>query len=349
MVNPTSLQITQFKAFDVGLQQMHRILQQRIAENMQREIEAIRDRYGGASLAPIENQINELYARKLAIADTVSQLEGSFTRITSVRNELAELRSLAQEGSVAGFNAKYIYLNSEAGSRVVNDDNIVGRLGNGRWTEETRIIDAGSIEVTVSTNYIGNGWAIDLDSGETLVPDHEEGTLSGGGVSLDMADLTLVSRDGDDVTFSDGTNTYTGTLRRGGGGVLSPWLYNDFATEADREEAMADISAAMSRLTTIERDYRYAESFLTASLNGVETRMDDLNDKYERLQEEELDERSAAIKAVQTRYSMMEKSFALTANTSLALIENTLLAPEVGPQEDSFFDTISGAVGKSFF
>ncbi len=345
---PSGLATTQFLSYDASLRFTHAVMKQRMVENMMREIDVVRDRYDGSSLRPMEQEIERLFKRKTDIADNVAAVSGSLDRIANVREPLAELRSLADEGSVAGFKSKFIYLNSQAGSRVLDADNLVGRMGNGRWREDTRLVGVGKMDVAVSARYIGNDWSITLDSGQLLTADHSADTLSGGGVNLQMADLTLIERDGDSVTFTDGTDTYTGTLRRGGGGVLSPWLYNNFATADDRQEAMDDVSAAMKRLGNVERDLRQAEALLTGGVNSLDSQMKDLSDRHQKLQTEELDARAAAIKAIQTRQEMSERAFAVSANTSLEYIERMFLTPMPGTEKPSLFGTLSNS-HKSFF
>ncbi len=110
----------------------------------------------------------------------------------------------------------------------------------------------------------GKYWALNRGAGNIKRynsypndPTNTVGTLRGG--------LRLDSQTGDSITFTVSPNSatpqqFTGTLTRKGLKVMDSWYYNGLATQADRDNALADLKSAQVALKLEVSRYEVAAS-----------------------------------------------------------------------------------------
>lgn len=331
----------QLRLYQANLERNQLNLRLGLAERLHKDRQVVAAKYDGSSLKPLEERINTLFTQKDTFAKSVSQVTRALGRLEDIRIELLNMRAAAKAGDTATFDEGLKNLRHEVGSAVIDKGNLVGDPG-GNWSSKSEVVGAGGFDVTLKSHFLGSSYAIDLDTGSTLRPDLAKQTLSGSGTTLNMADLTVVSRTGTTVEFSDGTTTYTGTLRTGGGEVLNSWLYNDFAAQGDRDEAMAAIDAAMKRISKVEREYRVGEALLTAGRDKVITEMATATKEHQVALDKEVNEKDAALKALQARMDLTEKIFALSGTTSATFIEGLFNREPVGGEKKSVLDIVGG-------
>ena len=149
---------------------------------------------------------------------------------------------------------------------------------------------------TITGEFIGNDFYITDEDGNTWVPDWGSMTLnkySDYGSSTDQellesvsfADgVELVSRDGDEITFSiypereDLTETVSGTLSVGGTGILPSWMY-DLSTEEGRAEAADDIASARVTAQSLETTLTLEKISVDDRTEKLQLEVDDLSDE----------------------------------------------------------------------
>lgn len=177
------------------------------------------------------------------------------------------------------YDSQVTSINNEAESADPST-NLVGNLNPIDFSPNTIEYDnKPASSVTLTGTYIGNEWRIKGDDGTYWVPDVTTDTLqaykglqgdaenytTGDGQSVPKATstrngLSLVSYDPTSnkitvnvsVVPTDPPITVTGTLEQNGIGVMQSWFYNNFATQADRNRASADISSAEVNLTSAQ-------------------------------------------------------------------------------------------------
>lgn len=337
-----SMSQNSLRLYQFTLERNQLILRAAMSERLEKERALVSVKYDGSSLRPLEEQLESLDGKKAELGNWVSSIDRVFNSLEDIRQHLLTMRDAANTGSADAFDLDLFYLNAAVGSAVTDPTNLMGNTGQGRWSSKSTVLGAGSLSATVESRFLGNDYVIDLSDGSTMRPDHKNRRLAGGGFDLDMTQLTVISRTGDSVQFTDGTNTFDGTIRTGGGGVLSAWLYNNFATQADKDEATADIDAAMKRILASERNFRLDDAILGVASGNLDTEIETLNAEYQRLNDEEISEKEAEMKALMTRFEATERMFSITGNAGAAMLEGLFNRQTPGGEKKTVFGILSG-------
>jgi hypothetical protein len=268
-----------------GLMQRAQLqVQLALATKLDKDIAALRDKYDGRDIAELETKVDDLFSRKEALVGISSAIKDSLDQFNEVRESLDQLHTLASSGLASSFDVETDTLNKIAGRAVLDPNNLIGDTG--KSYSQSEIVDTGTNTMTtVKRSFLGTNYFITLDNGTVMRPDIEGQTLAG----IPFADLDVVSLNGSDIQFTDGTNTYDGTLTRTGGGVMSSWLYNDFAAQTDIDNAKADIRAAIRRVDQTEQAFRRNLLVIDDGVANYEADIDEASEAVKTKAQENLD------------------------------------------------------------
>jgi hypothetical protein len=292
-----------------------------------------------AELDSVQLRLDSLLAAKDEIAARLESVRRSRDQLAEVRTALSEAAAAAQAGSRADFDNALLTVNLEAGTSRTDPDNLIGALSaSGRGARAT-VIDVPGGDVILETRALTTGYSIALNTGEEITPELTAGSVKINGTKYDLSALNFVSRSGDDITFESGGNTFTGTVSRGGLGVLNSFFYGDLASQADRDEAVADVRAALAIVDDIAKNLDDAE-IAVAHGNGLieidtAAAQNEINDLVLRQRDEE----KAFNRSLQVRTQVALSSIALAAKTA----ETQILS--MFTEEPKYTDTILDKFG----
>ncbi len=326
------------------LQRNNMLMRQGFADQLSRGLRQLEDKYDGSATAELEARVNALAEQKLELVDKREVLDSAFDRIEDIRLSLLAARAAAMTGAAEAFDAALADANYYAGTRS-SDTDVLTRHPGVTWNGDNTIVTAAGQDVVIEDVFLGVDYKIELDDGRELRSDFRGRMLTGVAPTLDMDALSLsdplaVPADGDSFSFTDGANTYTGTLRTTGGSVGNAWLYNNLATEADRLRAVADIDAAMKRVLRAENDWRLDEALISVGIEKIGTDAEALQSEYQAVADAEFEAKSAERKALVARMDLAEKSFGLTAASGLSLIQAVFMNEP--PEKKDLFGILSG-------
>lgn len=327
------------------------IVKQAMAKRMQADLAKLETKYDGKKAAAIEEDVNKLGDQKLELSAWLTSMEGALKEFNTVREYMLQVKgALASDTpSPDAFNLYYDALNSALYTEKYDDKSLISNTGNGRgsWSAPTTTVSAGGLDASLPHHYLGNDLVIQLDGGGVMTTDLK-GQLTGDGKTISRANLKLVSNDGTNVEFQDITDpgnpvTYTGTLKRGGLGVLPAWLYGDLSDPTVKQTAQDDLAAAFKKLARFELDFNVAQ----AQLSGVDTtlgnKMTALTDEYKKVSTEEADAKAAEKKAIKARFDLVNNSLALTSGRQSNFIQQMFNTKP--PAKKTLTDALFSAAG----
>lgn len=306
------------------------------ALRMEEEMRRINEKYDGAHESNLEQSIEKLSDKAMVVSDYLSRAQSALKRVDDIRDELILMKTNADSAAYEAFDHNFSTANQYAGVRYHQPDSLIANPSNGygSWSDKVDQVDGGrGTVISVDRKFIGNDYAIELSDGKTLTPSLKSYAMEADdGTSLEFSKLSVTSLDTSTGAivfhYDDGSPSgvdYTGTLTRGGGTVLNAWLYNNFATQADKDRAADDISAAHTRIAQAERSFLADEAGLGAARVTMKAEADELNKQYAALAEENLDAKQAEIKAVKARFGFLNNSLALTQGSATALIQQLMM------------------------
>jgi len=292
-----------------------------------------------AELDSVQLRLDGLLKAKDEIAARLDSVRRSRDQLAEVRTALAQAAAAAQSGSRADFDNALLTVNLEAGISRTDPDNLIGALSaSGRGARST-VITVPNGDVILETRALTTGYSITLDTGEQTTPELTGGSVKINGTKYDLAALNHVSRSGEDITFESGGTSFTGTVNRGGLGVLNSFFYGDLATQADRDEAIADVRAALAIVDDIAKNLDDAEIEVARGHGLIDidagATQNEINDLVLRQREEE----KAFNRSLQVRTQVALSSIALAAKTA----ETQILS--MFTEEPKYTDTILDKFG----
>jgi hypothetical protein len=308
--------------------------------------------FSDPKLRRLQQRSNELGTAKSRIAETVTLFATTITAIFDIKAALEEAKAALQtiqptsdaafRAAVASqFDGKLDKLNKEvdnAASGGKNRLDAVDRLTFRTAVNFAELANGGSVPLTGS--YVGTEYYIREDNGNKLLLDTprtgfiEYSNYPSGatGTRVDIADLVIDSYDPATgaITISSPT-PITGTLVRGGLGVLNSKFYGDFATDADVTAAIADIDGALSKLELARMQVRAQEGLFKAQRDALDDRITEVDDDTQARIDLMLDERQAKIFAMEARMHVTLSGLSLTTAAGSLLIESLFLTERRAP------------------
>jgi|GEM_PF-4644893 hypothetical protein len=284
----------------------------------------------------------------LSVADVASLKDGDGTILTDADGNPIEGR-LKTENGVTTLTA-----NGKAYSVTYGSDGEVTLTDPDDGTNTFQ----GFVSVTSVASLQGAGGTVVTDGGNAI-----QGTLrtvggqttltAGNGKTyvLSYSDQVRVTSTVADADGTITTNTYDGTLKKGGLGVLHSWSYGNFKDDADpdaattaRQAAAQDIDTAIRKLAQIERNLNIYEAGLSGISNGLDGKSSLLSTEYKKVSEEELNAKQAERRAIETRFNIATNAMALSNETTATFVYQMFVKSPT-TEKETLTDILLGLAG----
>ncbi len=263
----------------------------------------------------LRERSEDLIRKKIGIQNAADDLDSTVRKAQEIRIKLGDMRDLAYSAKNADPDAKAL-LASEFDNMIdevadLADDggsvgrNLIGDVFRTSWLTDTisyYTTQSEGSRRTVQGQYLGSDYRIDLANGNQWVPDLKGTTLSEYSLYPDdierdvgLGDIAVQSFDRDTgaISFSvEGSETVSGTLERGGVGVLHSWLYGNFQDDASIDTAIEDLDAAITKVDLATLEFKSNEVIARGRARAADRNIENLNDEALQL---ELDASGARI------------------------------------------------------
>tara|TARA_B100000315_G_scaffold249276_2_gene280253 strand:- start:2117 stop:3337 length:1221 start_codon:yes stop_codon:yes gene_type:complete len=164
------------------------------------------------------------------------------------------------------------------------------------------------------------------------------------GVSDSVTDLTLNSYDDSDDSISfdvAGTGTITGTVTKGGLGLLDAWIYSDFDNQTSIDLAKSNLETAEGLILTTEAEFLSDRATLQSRVSVFDSLISGIDSEVAILVEDLQDEARANLLATQLEFILAQFDFALLAARGNSLVQSILISQD---EEDFGTNTNAGRV-----
>lgn len=301
----------------------------------------------------------KLIAFKEKIADNVAAavkaqkaIEWVDKNLLAMKNQLELLLGTTSDESrtatAASFNEHLSELNAkvDGANHTINyrNINLVGNVTSTSFKTDdlySPTSPGGSyrlIEGTyLGTNYTitdsdGNLWR--LNEGDSQYEQiASDGTDVKTGIVLSTEGLTIDSYDATtgDVTFG-GSGSLTGTINKGGLGVMKSEFYNDFADDASVQAAIDDINAAIVYAGSKGSSIKANAVLLDGNISLTKLKIEKLERERANIIAEEFDATTAAARAANLKMQLAINNINMLTSASNGLVENMINLVN-GPQK----------------
>jgi hypothetical protein len=366
----------QYNIFKASLDRSLLISKQAQALRMEADIAKLNEKYDGKKAAGLEDDINKIADQKFDISNYLSNVQQGQKRTDDVRTQLLLAKDAIAKGSGEAFDVAINSLNSWIGRQSSDPDSVIANNGTnqGSWAKNVTVVSGAGMSVNLTHQFMGTDYVVTLDNGKVLRPDDGGKAFSGG---PNMSDLELVSADSSDpnqVTFKNNVTgeVFNGTISRGGLGVLNAWGYGDISKpDADfdpstydptapdpdgsaaanmakyqnRARATGDIDAAMRKLAQIERNLNSYEAGLSGISNGLDGKASQLADEYNKVTQEDLSNKQAERRAIETRFQVATNAMALSNETTATYVYQMFMTSATTEKKSLSDILLSAATG----
>lgn len=334
----------QRQAVSDSMDRTYLLIKQGMEVQKAKELAKVTARYSSQSNLPeLQSRIDTLSATKTAADDAVSTVKSAAETAQNVLEKLNAMHAAAAEGNAGAFDAALTQINIMVGSRGSELENLVGNVLAGQTGTATKFVDAGANQVTVQLRSLGSRFLLtEQGTGQQIDTNFYEQTLVIDGRKISTADLSLVSRNDDTLTFTDGTDTWTADLQRGGLSVTSAWTY-DGLTGDGQTLALSDVGESIKIVTKALANLSDASLQGDVGITVLQNRLTALGDEALALNDTESDALAAEKKAIQTRYDMALNSLAFAAQAQREVIGVMIADDPVKSQ--SVFEIMGGVYG----
>ena len=328
--------------------------------NDQRATQAV-DFDSNADYRRSRRQVFKLQAFKDKISDSVSAATKAKNAASFIEADLDSMKTKLQTilGSTsdddrataaAEFDELYGGINSRAdgANQIVNHQNVnlISNTNGPDWDTKdlhTPTNRSGGF-TTIEGAYLGtkheivdaDGYAWRLDSGANVYKQYyNDGTGVATGTEISATDMAVTSMDhsDDSITLSDGTNTISGTLNRGGLGVLSSDYYSSFADDTAVQEAIDDIDAAIIYFDTNSTRLTANTSLLQGNSYLIKEEISRLEGEIADIVTTEIQANAAKTKAANAKFTLAINNINLVSQNNQGLIQNMMEL--ASPQESA--------------
>jgi hypothetical protein len=293
------------------------------------------------------------------LSKTSKAIENISATLTKMRNELdligpgtsAEVRA----EKAAKFDAYLATINGEANgaNQTVNfrNVNLIGNTKSPSFATDnvaTKYSARGGT-LLVEGKYLGSGYHIEdadgdlwrYDGATNAFVEYGPDGYSPTGATISADGLTLESFDHDTGAVSyGGSGSLTGTVVRGGVGLLGSELYDGFADDASVAQVIADIDAAIAKVTSQGAAIKANAGLLQGNIDVVSEKLIHVEKEIDDLVDRQLEENGAKSAAAQAKLGLAISNLNLTANANTGLIENMLALASRPPSAPGVFGLI---------
>ncbi len=316
-------------------------------------------------------QQSGLISRKERVNDAIGVLNQAFTQIGFLKNHvdyLQEQIAALEAGDITAaalavdFDNKLRKINqlAAAGAQSFKDGgvyfqkNLIASLSRSSFATQTFFAPYNSKGDTLQIDgvYLGTDYYI-TDSGDFWNSDtgfaaseDTVGTLTeyssfpdtttGQSETVTAITLNSINTTSGAVDFDiSGPVNITGTLTKGGLGILDAWLYENFANQTAIDRAKADLDEAESLLLLTEADFLADRATLQSRVTVFDTMIGGLQNEIARIAEDIENDRQAELLAAQLEFQVARFQFSLLAARGNTLVFSLILAQDHGIQPNT--------------
>jgi len=305
-----------------------------------------------------KRQIGRLLNFKNQISDSVTaaskaQIALGFIEqhMDSMRTELQSILGSAshedRESTATEFNKLWVNINARAdgANHTVNyrDTNLIGNTAGPDWKTEdiyTRTSQKGGF-TTIEGAYVGSNFElIDADGYSWRIAENKEvykqynSTGAETGKKISSENIAISSFDASNstnaLTLSNGDETISGTLNRGGLGILQSQYYNNFIDDISIQNAINDIDKAIVYFDTKAARIRGNTTVLQSNNDLIKEQVSKLEKEVADIVTLEIKENGAKSRAEGLKLAITMNNMNLISQNNQALIQNMLQAAQ-GP------------------
>lgn len=316
-------------------------------------------------------QQSGLISRKDRVNDAIGVLNKAFTQIGFLKNHvdyLQEQIAALEAGDITAaaltvdFDNKLRKINqlAAAGAQSFKDGgvyfqkNLIVSLSRSSFATQTFFAPYNSKGDTLQIDgvYLGTDYYI-TDSGDFWNSDtgfaaseDTVGTLTeyssypdtttGQSETVTAITLNSINTTTGAVDFDiSGPVNITGTLTKGGLGILDAWLYENFANQTAIDRAKADLDEAESLLLLTEADFLADRATLQSRVTVFATLIGGLQNEIASIAEDIENDRQAELLAAQLEFQVARFQFSLLAARGNTLVFALILAQDIGIQPNT--------------
>jgi hypothetical protein len=321
-------------------QRISAIAQERILQQLQDDL----DNYASPYTTKI-NLLNERASRltdlKFGITEGQKAIEASTEKFEEIDSILFDMKTYIEKAEANPDDSDYYaYLHNEAIKKLnklvdkasFGETNLIGNNGRANFRENfatnsksLKVTEGGS-QITLQGVYLGtddfitdeNGqkWLINRTANSIQSFDSYPKESASEEVSIDGFTLDSFDDATDAVTFTVDGVQHTGTVTRGGLGVMNKHLYDNFASADGRARAADDIAAARTKLKTNMALLESQKTIVDQRLNRVATLADDLKAEEFDYIERELTEKAAYQRSLSVKATLSMQNLSLLGDNS---------------------------------
>jgi len=344
------------------------LISKRLVERMRSERKDVAVDFSRPDLVRANNEKARLMEFKTKVADELSAMTKAKGAIEWASSKLNTMTAKAQAllGSTdpaaraafaQEFNEALKFINDKvdgAGQKIgYQTINLVGDVNPSTFKADNLYIRTSSKggRSMVEGAYMGSHYNIAADDGylwtysakeQSFIQRENTASATPTGTKIAFAGLTVDSFDHDTgaVTLGGTGGGLTGTVQRGGLGVLDSKFYEDFASDAGLQNAIDDMLAAMTYVKSTGSKIKADATVMQNANKTIHGRISHLNKDIDLITREELDEASAKAKAANLKMSLAINNINLVARQNTALVQNLLDMTQGLAQAPGVFGTM---------
>jgi hypothetical protein len=298
------------------------IIRASLADRQAMEELRINAKYDGKKANRVEAEIQHLSDLKTAAAEKQIGLRAALNKLGDLREQLSIMRDAASAGNAVTFDLAQAKIDELVGYSASDLNNPIGHVTAGSSGARSLSVDLGSMgAVYYNTQSLSARYSLAIAGSSVGDPDLQKQTIKIDGAEIAFTSLNFISRVGYDVTFDDGTTTYTAAYSPGGLGVASAFIYNNLATAPEQTQAIADIDAAMTAVAKVEQSLVVAEAAVIGGVKSFEFKLSQLGKTYKAAYDDQNSAQEAELKAAQARFDLSIARIGLLGKTQLAQAE----------------------------
>jgi hypothetical protein len=288
----------------------------------------------------LQDQLDELEAGNTTAGALATDWDNKLRKINQLASAASQIikdgrsyypKNLIDSRSRETFSAQTVYAPYNSDGDVIQID---GTYLGTDWY----ITDSSGDFWNSDTGFAASEDAVGTLTGYDDYPD----TANGESSSVDAAGLFVSFNSSTDaVSFQVGATTYTGTVTRGGLGLLDAFLYDNFETDVDPnsiDRARTDLQDAEALLLNTEAELRTSLATLQSRTTVFDSLISAADIDVTNLLRNLQSEREAEVLSAQLEYTVASFDFTLLAARGNTLIRSLVIAQD-NTQNNPWGDT----------
>lgn len=328
---------------EAALERVFLTIKAGVAQRYAKEIKAIQDRFSTDTRAgEAEAELNRLVGIKSQADGVVSQLRSARGIAAAALEKLTTAHDAAAAGNASAFDLALGQLNIQVGSKGQDTlDGLLGNLSPGLKGQRLVFANVGAEQIPLKVQAVGTRYLLtDTTTGTAYQPDLLAKTLTINGQAVPFDQLTVTARNGNEISFTDGSSTsHTARFAQGGLDIGNAWLY-DGLTGSGRTRAVADVKTALDTVRGLLGQFDKAIGRAELGVAALTQRSQAAGDEALKLSDQLFDDRAAALKAAELRQQTLERQFAFAAKLQRETLR-AMIQPDL-PQAKTVFGILGG-------